>query len=263
CDRPSNSATRASRRSWSRAGSLRTLTPNRMFSRTLRCGNSAYDWNTIAMRRCAGGSLVTSRPSIRMRPLLGVSSPAIIRSVVDLPQPDGPSSTTKAPACAEKLASSTATAVPQCLLTCSSARSLIRKSAIRSPDCCGSMSMPVEPAREFGTLCDVHVQAGLRAAPQHVVGTGRPLVLDAPVDLALVQATAEVAAEVADAARVAEHLVGERTVAPEQRLQKRARQPRPARAQKVAGDRRVVDGPRQRLGVRPAAGAPAQPRLQL
>jgi hypothetical protein len=49
------------------------------------------------MRRWAGGRAVTSRPSISSRPLLGDSSPAISRSVVDLPQPDGPSSTVKLP----------------------------------------------------------------------------------------------------------------------------------------------------------------------
>ena len=75
----------------------RTLTPNTMFSRDVRCGNSAYDWNTIEMRRCAGATPVTSRSPIKMRPALGVSSPAIMRSVVDLPQPDGPSRTTSLP----------------------------------------------------------------------------------------------------------------------------------------------------------------------
>jgi hypothetical protein len=32
-----------------------------MFSATDKCGNSAYDWNTIAMLRCDGDSAVTSR----------------------------------------------------------------------------------------------------------------------------------------------------------------------------------------------------------
>src|ERR687892_415816 len=51
-------------------------------------------------RRCARRSArsdprspVTSLPSSRMRPAVGISSPAIIRSVVVLPQPEGPSST--------------------------------------------------------------------------------------------------------------------------------------------------------------------------
>ena len=54
------------------------------------------------MPRAAGGRCVTSRPPMRMVPAVGVSSPAIRRSVVDLPQPDGPSSTTKEPGSASK-----------------------------------------------------------------------------------------------------------------------------------------------------------------
>ena len=42
------------------------------------------------MSRADAGSAVTSSPSSRMRPEVGSSSPAIIRSVVVLPQPDGP-----------------------------------------------------------------------------------------------------------------------------------------------------------------------------
>ena len=42
-------------------------------------GTARSDWNTIAMLRCAGGSCVTSRPSIRMRPASACSRPAIRR----------------------------------------------------------------------------------------------------------------------------------------------------------------------------------------
>jgi len=42
------------------------------------------------MRRRAGGSPVTSTSPIVMRPDESVSSPAMRRSVVDFPQPDGP-----------------------------------------------------------------------------------------------------------------------------------------------------------------------------
>ena len=40
--------------------------------------------------RLCGGVFATSSPSSRMRPLVGRSNPAIMRSVVVLPQPDGP-----------------------------------------------------------------------------------------------------------------------------------------------------------------------------
>ena len=64
----------------------------------------------------AGGSAVTSRSAILIVPALAVSSPAISRNVVDLPQPEGPSSATRWPAGAEKLTLSTAAAAPQVLV---------------------------------------------------------------------------------------------------------------------------------------------------
>src|SRR5882672_947647 len=46
------------------------------------------------MSRSFGGTSLTIWPSTRISPSVMSSSPAIIRSVVDLPQPDGPTSTT-------------------------------------------------------------------------------------------------------------------------------------------------------------------------
>src|SRR5438876_811634 len=53
------------------------------------CGNSAYCWNTMFTGRLFAETVVTSFPSSTTRPTSGVSNPAIIRSVVVLPQPDG------------------------------------------------------------------------------------------------------------------------------------------------------------------------------
>ena len=50
----------------------------------------------------------TTRSPIVMRPLVGVSRPAIILSVVVLPQPEGPSRVTKALSSMTMLRSSTA-----------------------------------------------------------------------------------------------------------------------------------------------------------
>ena len=47
--------------------------------------------------RLSGGSSVTSRPRSRIRPPVGSSKPPIIRSVVVLPQPDGPRSEKNSP----------------------------------------------------------------------------------------------------------------------------------------------------------------------
>src|SRR5215470_743488 len=48
----------------------------------------------MAMSRSFGGTSLTTSPSTAISPALISSSPAIMRNVVDLPQPDGPTSTT-------------------------------------------------------------------------------------------------------------------------------------------------------------------------
>ncbi|MCY1372914.1 hypothetical protein D9M69_601530 [compost metagenome] len=70
----------------------------------------------MEMRRLEGGSWVTSRSPIWMLPEVGVSSPAIMRKVVDFPQPDGPSRTVKLPAGTEKLTPWIAAAPPYCFV---------------------------------------------------------------------------------------------------------------------------------------------------
>ncbi|KAF1036874.1 MAG: hypothetical protein GAK33_03358 [Burkholderia lata] len=56
------------------------------------CGNSAYDWNIMFTGRRYGGSDARSSPSTKILPEVAVSSPASMRSNVDLPQPELPSS---------------------------------------------------------------------------------------------------------------------------------------------------------------------------
>src|SRR5580693_7534909 len=48
----------------------------------------------MAMSRSRGGTSLTTSPPIQISPEVISSSPAIMRSVVDLPQPDGPTRTT-------------------------------------------------------------------------------------------------------------------------------------------------------------------------
>src|SRR5918996_1120003 len=64
------------------------------------------------MSRCAARAKVTSSPPSRIWPELGISSPAIMRKVVVLPQPDGPSSTKNWPSPTVRLVSRTATKSP-------------------------------------------------------------------------------------------------------------------------------------------------------
>jgi hypothetical protein len=89
--------------------------PKAMFSATDMCGYSAYDWNTIATPRFAGCTSVTSRPLMWMLPALGASSPAINRSSVDLPHPDGPTNTTSSPGSTERETSSMTEVLPNFL----------------------------------------------------------------------------------------------------------------------------------------------------
>ena len=62
--------------------------------RMLRHGSSNEFWNTIPTLPCG---LVTGSPSTRISPVDGASSPEIIFSKVDLPQPDGPTTTKNSP----------------------------------------------------------------------------------------------------------------------------------------------------------------------
>ena len=62
--------------------------------------------------RSAAERRVTSSPPMRIGPSLAISSPAIRRNVVVLPQPDGPSSVTSVPGSMVKDTSSTAVTAP-------------------------------------------------------------------------------------------------------------------------------------------------------
>src|SRR6187401_2168059 len=93
-------------------GRLRTLSPKTMLSATDMFGNRAYDWKTMPTLRWFGLRYVMSVPSTTIVPAVGFSNPAIIRSVVVLPQPDGPRNETNSPRTASRLKSSTATVPP-------------------------------------------------------------------------------------------------------------------------------------------------------
>src|SRR5438046_2646886 len=70
----------------------------------------------MARSRSLGSRRVMSRPSIFTEPESGSSRPAITRSSVDLPQPDGPSSTTNSPSRAVSERRSTAVFEPKRLV---------------------------------------------------------------------------------------------------------------------------------------------------
>ena len=90
-------ATSSTRASISRRGTPWHFSGKPMLLRTFMCGYSANSWNTKPMSRCDARLKVTSSPSSSILPDEGSSSPAIIRNVVVLPQPEGPSSTKNSP----------------------------------------------------------------------------------------------------------------------------------------------------------------------
>src|SRR5580692_3851297 len=88
------------RASASALGILRTqIGASVQFSRIVRWGNRLNDWNTIPTSRrmvsSARRSSVSSVPSTTMRPSWCTSSRLMQRIMVDLPEPDGPHTTTR------------------------------------------------------------------------------------------------------------------------------------------------------------------------
>src|SRR3982750_613911 len=81
------------------------------------------------MSRSAGGRLLTTRSPMEMVPEDMPSSPAIMRSSVDLPQPEGPTSTTNSPSGMSTLTPCSTSTGPKALRTF-----LIATDAILPPD---------------------------------------------------------------------------------------------------------------------------------
>jgi hypothetical protein len=76
---------------------------------------------------------VTSRSPMMTRPAVGVSSPAIILSVVVLPQPEGPSRQTNSPSPISRLRSETAVKSPNFLVTPSNLTEAMKPQALMPP----------------------------------------------------------------------------------------------------------------------------------
>src|SRR5579863_1777361 len=100
----------------------------------------------MAIRRSRGGSRVTTRPPIRTSPRVGSSSPAIIRSSVVFPEPEGPRKTMNSPSRVSRLTSLTAPSCP-CLKTL--VRSLVSTIAMARPASLPGLLPLVEDALDF------------------------------------------------------------------------------------------------------------------
>ena len=93
-----------------------------MFSPTVIIGNSARCWNTMLTGRRFGGDATIDFPRIRMSPESGAAKPAIMRSRVVLPQPDGPRMEKNEPAGTENDTPSTARRPPNSFVTLTTSR---------------------------------------------------------------------------------------------------------------------------------------------
>ena len=100
----------------------------------------------MAMSRSFGGTLLTTRLPMLISPAVMFSSPAIIRSSVDLPHPDGPTSTTNSPSSIATLTPWRTSTAPNAFLTSRMATGAIHSSryqaavvseflAVSRPDC--------------------------------------------------------------------------------------------------------------------------------
>src|SRR5919202_3884382 len=115
-----------------------------------------------------GATDVTSRPCRTMRPWSGASNPAIIRSVVVLPHPLGPSSEKNSPSAISSVTSWTASTLPKRLLT--------RSTAIATLRCVGMGRGLAERLRAGGDLRDRdagdRAEGGRAAGLAHVCVAG-------------------------------------------------------------------------------------------
>jgi hypothetical protein len=107
-----------------------TLTgPSVTFSSTVLWANRLNDWNTMPTRLRSWASCLPSAgngcPSTVIVPASMVSSRLMVRHSVDLPDPDGPMTTTTSPRATLSSMSLRTCSAPKCLLTpCSTTRGL-------------------------------------------------------------------------------------------------------------------------------------------
>ena len=158
--RPTMSSASSARARRASFGILSILSPNDTLSRTLRCGKSAKCWKTVVVGRLCGGRSTSDCPSRTISPPVGYSCPPIIRSVVVLPQPDGPSRTTYSPWSTCRLTSSTATTPP--------VNSFVRLIRSRPDPWCSEGAAPAAPSVGRTASSDIHAQA-LRKSFQRLI----------------------------------------------------------------------------------------------
>src|SRR5690606_7163439 len=111
----------------------------------------------MAMLRSLGCRCPTSSPPMRILPAVGVSSPAIMRSEVVLPQPEGPSRHTNSPSPISKLTLPTAVKSPKRLVTFSNSTDAMRLSLDAAEEAEAELPADEEIKRHDGQRIDERI----------------------------------------------------------------------------------------------------------
>ena len=128
------------------------------FSSTVLCAKRLNDWNTMPTSArslaSAAPSSGSATPSIAIVPESIVSSRLMARQRVDLPEPDGPMTTTTSPRLTTVLMSLSTCSSPKCLSTCSMTTSGSPRRTlmfeVAGAGWAGSISLKLGPTRTVG-----------------------------------------------------------------------------------------------------------------
>src|SRR5919206_2456193 len=161
------------------------------------------------MSRSIGWRSLTTRPPIRISPSVSSSSPAVRRSTVVLPEPDGPTSTSSSPSAISRSTASTATVPPGKTLVTSLRTTSAIATSVRLPR--DQVAVPEraalgDPALVAEVDRDDPEPARVAVLPFEVVEQ-RPDVVAADVDALADRELdgADVVTQVRDALRVLDH----------------------------------------------------------
>src|SRR5690606_11071774 len=125
------------------------------------------------MPRFAGGVLTTSLPSIRMLPDVASSRPAITRSNVDFPHPDGPTKITNSPSATSRSIPLSTSCLPKDLridVSCSEPNGVFLRFRIHAISDVERLPAFAETALQPDRRTGSHAFVGSKADPQRLNG---------------------------------------------------------------------------------------------
>src|SRR6185369_14090773 len=145
----------------------------------------------MAQPRCAAETALTFWPSMPMAPEVGDSRPAMTRSSVDLPQPEGPTNTTNSPSFTDK-------SMPCRMVVRSKVLTMLESSRVATADSSNAVLDPRLLHSGAGNAGgDVFLQEGEHERNRHQRDDGhRQQVIPLRVELALERVERELQSEV-------------------------------------------------------------------